>query len=65
MAKTEKFRPKFPIFDTSSMSGLNDLKNDCTKNLFIHFYRVSHIEECKLNWLWHVEGLIILVNYGA
>ena len=28
-------------------------------------YRVSHIETCFLNWLWGVEGPIILLNYCA
>jgi hypothetical protein len=27
--------------------------------------RVSQIEECRVNWSWRVEELIILVNYGA
>ena len=28
-------------------------------------YRVSHIETCFLNWLWGVEGPIMLSNYCA
>ena len=28
-------------------------------------YRASHIEECKVNKLWGVEGSILLLNYGA
>ena len=28
-------------------------------------YRVSHIEDCKVNQVWGLEGSIILLNYGA
>ena len=31
----------------------------------LNTYRVSHIETCFLNWLWGVEGSIILFNHCA
>ena len=33
--------------------------------LFIATYRVSHIEVCKVNLLWWVEGSMIFLNFGA
>ena len=29
------------------------------------YYRVYHIEMDETKWLWGVEGLILLLNYGV
>ena len=42
------------IFITLQMKAFGPLK-----------YRVSHIEECKVNQLWGVEESIISLIYGA